>query len=86
MRLRLRTLHIFPTKPQIQSLPYDLEPTIASTPIGGEAPMPLRVKAKFYFCLKGLTLRILGPLDEIEFGTHLNKVQSKLTELVEKAQ
>ncbi|KAL9135672.1 MAG: hypothetical protein Q9175_003123, partial [Cornicularia normoerica] len=48
--------------------------------------MPLRVKAKLYFCLKGLTLRNSDPLDEIDFGTHLNKVQSKLTELFEKAQ
>ena len=54
--------------------------------IGGEAIMSIRMKAKFYFCLKGLTPSNYDPLAEVELETQLGKERLELTALFKKAQ
>ena len=48
--------------------------------------MTVRMKAKFYFCLKGLTESNYDPLAKVERGTQLDKERLKLTALFKKAQ
>lgn len=47
--------------------------------------MSIRMKGKFYYCLKNLTPTNYDPMAEVERGTHLYKERLKLTKLFMKA-